>query len=314
MMGTARPVASMKTEGGQIPRCIKNQCTQGGSKRYPWTFENLEKPESPCIWQFTIPGTAITSNWEEICGRYNPVRTLYAKGGTLTAGIEVLPRPETSARRILIRRAIDKAHTICHFGPCNSETALIMQYHWQGDTPLLNTSTGQLHHIQAQQRSTQHSALGRWPTALACTIPPEIWRSTWANFRGASENVFLWQQLYQIIATQHWRFPRSLATDTHTWCTRCSIGIREDVIHCLWACPTSAHCWRWCKFLLGLASTNGPSHQRSCLCLCLWPGRNPMNGTSRSNYGRFYDWCSTGRSGRTGTATSWLGIHLATTE
>lgn len=35
------------------------------------------------------------------------------------------------------------------------------------------------------------------------------------------------------------------------------LGFVKTIVHCIWTCPISALCWRWCEFLLGLASANG---------------------------------------------------------
>lgn len=45
------------------------------------------------------------------------------------------------------------------------------------------------------------------PCHLACSIPPSIWAVTWLNFRSANENMFMWQLIYRVIATQRWHFP-----------------------------------------------------------------------------------------------------------
>lgn len=177
-------------------------------------------------------------------------------GGSLAAGSRIVPPLALQANRILLRLPLGRKSSPQLFGPWNRETLLLTQYQWNDGTPLLNTSTRQLHLLQANQRNTPHTALSRWSTTLACQIPPQIWSSIWQNFHGASENTFMWQILYQCIATQSWRFPRSPASDPATWCKCCQLEVREDIVHCLWTCPVSASCWRWCEYGLGLASMN----------------------------------------------------------
>lgn len=72
------------------------------------------------------------------------------------------------------------------------------------------------------------SALLKWEISLNCTIPADIWTSTWLTFQGACENTFLWQLVYRVIARQHWRFPTRSALDPSTWCTRCPGRLRRD--------------------------------------------------------------------------------------
>lgn len=227
---------------------------------HPLFFEAVDDRGNQCIWQYNVPAADTSLNWAELHTRFNPIRTLYASGGALLAGPHNAPTPRTLAYRVLLRLPAECGPLHHYFGQWNPENAWLTQYQWTDGTALLNTSTRQLHRLLARQRSTPHSALQKWTTSLACEIPPTIWGSIWVSSRGASENVFLWQLLYRIIATQKWRFPRSSATDPHTWCTRCTLGIREDIIHCIWNCPISALCWRWCEYLLSLASTNRTAH------------------------------------------------------
>lgn len=71
----------------------------------------------------------------------------------------------------------------------------------------------------------------------------------------------LWQVLYRSIATQSWRFPTRSSLDASTWCTRCSLEVKENIIHCLWACPISLPCWRWGEELLRTASASHTHHR-----------------------------------------------------
>lgn len=144
-----------------------------------------------------------------------------------------------------------------------------MQYRWSDGTPFLDTSTSQLRAIQAQQRYKPHKATRRWEAELGCEIPGDVWRGTWLNFRGANENTFLWQVYYRAIATQRWRFPALPADDPQITCTRCELSIKEDVTHCVWACPPSQACWQWAMGLLSASS--GQRHRPGGLRCTLVP-------------------------------------------
>lgn len=170
-----------------------------------------------------------------------------------------LPSPLSRPHRVLLRLPWGKGENGCSFGPWTSARAFLVQYAWKDGTPILHTSTAQLRNLQTQERFVPHLALAKWEAQLQCPIPHTIWSATWLNFRSANENMFMWQLLYRIIATQRWRFPMRPTTDPTTWCTRCTEGSLEDVAHCIWSCPLSAQCWRWGDFILQEASNGANS-------------------------------------------------------
>lgn len=189
------------------------------------------------------------------------------QAGTLTTSIPTPPAPPLRAHRIITRQPVGTSKACSFYGPWTPERSFLIQYHWADHTPLLNSSTAQLHALQARHRQTPHTAHLKWEMSLAQPLPENIWSSIWIQYRGASENAFLWQLLYRVIATQHWRFPTCPATDPSTWCTRCTAGIREDLTHCIWSCSISEHCWLWGTHLLHLSLGNsaatiqiGPAH------------------------------------------------------
>lgn len=156
--------------------------------------------------------------------------------------------------RVILRQATGhKAHSI-HFGFWSRHRNMLLQYKWSDGTHLLDTSTAHLRALQAQQRFKPHRASERWERELGHTIPVDIWSRTWSNFRGANENTFLWQLFYRAIATQRWRFPSVPGDDPCIRCTRCNMGVKEDIIHCVWGCPVSQPCWQWCVGLLANCS------------------------------------------------------------
>lgn len=157
---------------------------------------------------------------------------------------------------MLVRSPVEKPHHRMHYGTWVPERAYLSQYHWKDTTPLLNTSTAELRALKATQRQAIHKAHTKWELALARPIPEHIWSSIWLLYRGAAKNTFLWQLLYRVIATQQWRFPQKPATDPCTWCTRCEIGVREDLIHCIWSCVISVQSWNWGSSLLKASSPN----------------------------------------------------------
>lgn len=222
----------------------------------PIFFAEALLPTENRIWLFEVSPQDISSSWNATYPTYTPIKVFLEKVGALTKTAISLPPPTARPHRVMLRIPWGKGKSGFNFGPYTKERAFMDQYSWQDGTPLLHTSTAQLRRLQAQQRYTPHSALAKWETRLACSIPTSIWEVTWLNYRSANENMFLWQLAYRVIATQHWRFPTRPLTDPSTWCTRCSLEEQEDVVHCIWECPLSRQCWQWGEFILGQASGN----------------------------------------------------------
>lgn len=197
------------------------------------------------------------SDWAHISSTYNPVKTFLARSGLLTPSVTAPPPPGTDLHQVIIRKPSGRGKDSLYFGPLSQDSIYLLQHGWLDGTLLLHTSTAQLRHTQAQHKIFPHTALLKWQTQLAIPIPTRLWNLTWLNFRSASENTFLWQLIYRVIATQRWRFPTRSNQDISTWCTRCSLGLREDITHCIWACPLSTECWQWGETLLTASSRNG---------------------------------------------------------
>lgn len=202
------------------------------------------------VWQFEVGQQGISSSWPLIREANLPVCTYISVAGAIHKAPRSNPPAELPLHRILLRAPQGPLHRRWHFGTCSPERQFLLQYKWSDQTPFLDTSTGQLRALQARQRFKPHSAISKWERELACPVPTGIWHDTWLKFRGASENMFLWQIVFRVIATQSWRFPALPAIDPMTWCTRCDLRTREDIQHCLWSCPFSQPCWQWANSLL----------------------------------------------------------------
>lgn len=77
-----------------------------------------------------------------------------------------------------------------------------------------------------------------------------------AQLSGSSQEFFLWQLAYQVIASLKWQAPTSAPDDPILKCTRCTSNQVEDFTHCIWACHLSQQCWRWGEGILQLTNTN----------------------------------------------------------
>lgn len=233
---------------------------------HPIFFAEPPEEHGHRIWQFDVAPQDRTSNWPHIARLYNLAKTLRARADQLTTIPCVPPPNDLELHRVNLRLPWGKGARNQTFGPLNQASVFLIQHGWQDGIPLLHTSTAQLRNIQAQQRLFPHLALEKWRNQLGSQVPTSIWGQTWLNFRSANENTFLWQLIYRVIATQRWRFPTKSPLDPSTWCTRCNLGIREDIMHCIWSCPHSRGCWHWGETLLTASSQNGT------LCSGLLPG------------------------------------------
>lgn len=67
------------------------------------------------------------------------------------------------------------------------------------------------------------------------------------------ESCFAWKILYQIPATNKWRFQHIRGPCAEKVCSRCQIAI-EDVVHCLFECHKAKAVWNWIQFIMPLTS------------------------------------------------------------
>lgn len=206
------------------------------------------------IWLYDVPQAAVSSRWPVIRQAALPIKTFHCRSGFIRKIPRSCPPNHANLHRILVRHSNNTRETKLHFGFWSPERNILLQYRWSDGTSLLDTSTSQLRTLQAQQRFKPHLVATRWERELGCTTPVEIWSKTWLNFIGASENTFLWQLYYRAIATQKWRFPSAPADDIRIRCTRCEMGTKEDISHCIWGCPKSQPCWSWGMELLKACS------------------------------------------------------------
>lgn len=139
----------------------------------------------PPTYVHSLSQRATTSRWKAKCGHFNSVKSLFAVGGVILADIRAPP-----SHRLMLTEScfVSQPGGVMHL-VIMGHGAPLPYYSPNTNGRIISTSTGQLHYIQAQQKCTTHSALGRWANTLACNIPLEIWSSIWLNFQGACENV-----------------------------------------------------------------------------------------------------------------------------
>lgn len=190
------------------------------------------------IWQFMLPPAQLTVAWIPFMNHNCPVRTFKLTGIHLVPTCLLAPVLLISLWRIV---ALNQggAKLAVHGGVWMEGNLLLTQYNWKNGTPLGNTSMHQLRGFLLLNQVRAHPAIRNWETELGCPLPESIWLETWVSCRAAKENAFLWQIIFRAFATLSWHFPTKLQTDPTLWCTRCTEGLREDHLHCIWSCAAS---------------------------------------------------------------------------
>lgn len=158
------------------------------------------------VWQFTLPVARCSIQWIPFMDLSEPDRSFVMVGSLLMPTPLEPPNRHTTLQRI-ITGATSRASQLRSFGPWKEKDLMITKYHWPDGTPLSHSSTLQLRLMQTRIAAGLHIALSKWTTELGLPTPDDIWQLTWLSFHSAQEYIFLWQILYQILATQRWRFP-----------------------------------------------------------------------------------------------------------
>lgn len=164
--------------------------------------------------------------------------------------------PPDQLRRFHINVTRNGKHLL---GPITDIPSLALQHSWPDGTPFFNTSVSHLRSLQIKS-NRQHSAISNWRQNHNWTgSSAHLWKETWHTCRAEAENCFLWQLIYQVPTTRHYRRHYPGVTYADTLCTRCTLTVPEDIKHCIFFCPASQQIWQWTALLLTrLASTQDP--------------------------------------------------------
>lgn len=219
----------------------------------------LEESSSGRVWQYRVAARRATERWIPFMNLRDPTHTFRTVGSMLSPIAKCSPPIHAQLHRIMVRAPWHSGR-LFHLGRWQREHLMLNQYDWQDGTSMLHSSTAQLRLMQVHGQAAAHRALQKWNRQLGTPVPDEIWTSTWLPYRSAAENTFLWQMIYRIPATNHWRLPDRPASDPDTWCPRCDLHVLEDTLHCIWACVESRKCWDWCSSILAWV-TERPRHR-----------------------------------------------------
>jgi hypothetical protein len=263
------PISWSDAEAKGVPRSSRRgfEKMMGNLNLHPTTGEKrrrkipvyMQEEGTLTIWEFQEPANTTTRNWWMEQGPREPVRQYRLVQGFLEK-VEAVVNPgvATQMRRILVgkqkcsnRRLANKVKYGDYYGSMYVAT----QYQWEDSVDFFDTNTGHLRMLQGRKQRRIHKTLLRWNEYFVEPIDfKRVWAETWVSFRSAKENCFLWQMVYRIPATQHWRFPTIPRIDSSVHCTRCRRNQVEDILHCMWSCPKSGKIWRWIAKLLQSAS------------------------------------------------------------
>lgn len=208
---------------------------------------------------------SLTSNWNAICHLHTRVKVFDVRARTLIATSNANTVPPALSHRIVVRAPyIGAIHLPTSLWPLDPDRAFLMQFQWLDGTPLTQTSTGQLRalasSIQAIFPTQGYSQMGNLPIVQH---PQGFMESNLDQLPGSFTKYLSLAIGLPGHSTQHWRAPGRAprpASDPATWCTRCTLGTQEDILHCIWSCPLSQQCWRWCEMLLQATSLSHSAH------------------------------------------------------
>lgn len=147
-------------------------------------FEDSAHAPTQIVWQFVVPGQAVSSRWTEIHPRFAPTKAFEVKAGMLAPRPGPPPASPRLGHRILVRSNSRQTAPPSFFGSWNADNAYLLQHEWHDGTPLLNTSTAQLRNLQALRRLVPHPAFYKWEATLGCNVPATVRQNTWLSYRG----------------------------------------------------------------------------------------------------------------------------------
>lgn len=223
-------------------------------------LESHVRDRGTFIWEICVPRMQLVNRWYTSRSLNPPKRVFEVIHQSLIL-VPSFPLSDFEGISRVIIRSTQKQGTTQRdrMGRPIADLRFVLQYRWRDDVEFFNTSTAHLRTIQLPHEGRPHKRISQWQSQFRLVLHlPSLWQETWLPFRSMAENCFLWQILYRIPATQHWRFPELPATDHRTWCTRCDMQTMEDIVHCIWQCPISREVW-WVNFILCISAPHSIS-------------------------------------------------------
>lgn len=139
----------------------------------------------------------------------------------------------------------------CILGSVFEPVGKSVQYLWRNGEEIFAVDTKLLRILQSPHSESLQIGPHRWTVELAWhPRPSDLWAPLWKDYRAAVENYFLWQLMYRILTTNHWRFPLAGQAQPETWCLRCPDRALKDGMHCFWTCAESREVWEWIWILV----------------------------------------------------------------
>lgn len=225
-------------------------------------MEALVPDRGTFIWEFCLPRMQVVNHWYTNGALYPPKR-VFALSHQSLIPVPFFPLPDQCEPSRVLVRIIDQQGTTkrTRIGRPLADLRFALQYRWRDKIEFFNTCTSHLRSIQLREERQPHRRICQWQELFRLDLHlPTLWKETWLPFRSMSENCFLWQLLYRIPATQHWRFPQLPAADQRTWCTRCNSQVMEDILHCIWYCPISREVWKWVNYIISISANQSTQY------------------------------------------------------
>jgi hypothetical protein len=207
----------------------------------------LQDMTSDWIWEYTLPRDKVAAFEAAQAPQEEPRHSFKLQNGYLLKVPNEKPRRGNRMKRLIVAAQKNKDPSLSQKIQVGNHEGILKPatlVEWKDGTPLFEVSTEKLRNFRRTPQGF-HKSIQKWSRQVEWAPNKRMWKQVWIAGRAAKESCFLWQVLYQIPATNKWRFPTAPAYDTRTHCKRCQRGFREDLMHCLWICPRLKRIWRW---------------------------------------------------------------------
>jgi hypothetical protein len=146
-------------------------------------------------WEVNIPKTEVRHRWQPGDFVHEPDHMNRILGPELYKQ-PTMTCPQGALVRLVVSKPQGKGKSLFLVGPSMSRFGKADWYNWLDDTPFMNSSTGHLRVLLAQQKGPITSSVGmeKWRQQLpGVPSDKEICQGIWIPYREGKINEFLWQ-------------------------------------------------------------------------------------------------------------------------
>jgi hypothetical protein len=240
--------------------------------------------EGCIVWQLSMPTHAVQRCWKAGELKAVPDKKFKLAGVQLQLLADT-GGPTEAVQRILVKKQQrpGQKREYIWMGTMQEEVDRSDSYEWIDGKQIFETSTKHLRELMVNGKTTTKEPIGvsKWHCQLPDTPTEQhIWSRIWLPFREEKVNHCLWQISHCILATNRCVYVRRMVKDIKPEkviadedvcmnCSRCSLGVREDILHMQWSCADSVAAWDWITKLIWRAGALSNDFQFHQLRLCL---------------------------------------------